>query len=106
MILRLERANDEVDRLERKIRMYQQQKKAAMERRKAVEDEEIVKSVRNLKLNRSELFELLKGLEDGSVGFSEIEQIKEEQRIVSNREQYTSDTKEESEGKDATDNEE
>lgn len=106
MILRLERANDEVDRLERKIRMYQQQKKAAMERRKAVEDEEIVKSVRNLKLNRSELFELLKGLEDGSVGFSEIEQIKEDQRSVSNQEQYTSDTKEESEGKDATDNEE
>ena len=72
MLLRLERANDEVDRIERKIMMYQEQKKAALERRKKVEDEEIVRGIRMLKLDRKGLFKLLKGLEDGSVEFSDV----------------------------------
>ena len=70
--LRLERAIDEVNRIERKIQMYQNQKKEAMARLKLVENEEIIKSVRAMNLNRNDLVALLKGLQDGTVTFSEM----------------------------------
>lgn len=69
MSLRLERAIDEVNRIERKIQMYQNQKKEAMVRLKLVENEEIIKSVRAMNLNRNDLVALLKGLQDGTVTF-------------------------------------
>ena len=70
MSLRLERAIDEVNRIERKIMMYQNQKKEAMARLKIVENEEIIKSIRALNLDRDGLVELLKGLQEGTVTFS------------------------------------
>lgn len=72
MSLRLERAIDEVNRIERKIMMYQNQKKEAVARLKLVENEEIIKSVRSMNLKRDELVELLKGLQDGTVTFPDI----------------------------------
>ena len=72
MSLRLERAIDEVNRIERKIQLYQNQKKEAMARLKLVENEEIIKSIRTLNLDRNSLVELLKGIQDGTVTFSDI----------------------------------
>lgn len=72
MGLRLERAIDEVNRIERKIMMYQNQKKEAMARLKLVENEEIVRSIRAMNLSRDDLVGLLKGLQDGTVTFSDV----------------------------------
>ena len=71
MSLRLERAIDEVNRIERKIQLYQNQKKEAMARLKLVENEEIIKTIRTLNLDRNSLVELLKGIHDGTVTFSD-----------------------------------
>lgn len=72
MSLRLERAIDEVNRIERKIMMYQNQKKEASARLKLIENEEIIRSIRTLNLKRDELVELLKGLQEGTVTFSDV----------------------------------
>ena len=77
--LRLERAIDEVNRIERKIMMYQNQKKEALARLKIVENEEIIKSIRALNLDRDGLVELLKGLQDGTVRFTDIKNREETQ---------------------------
>ena len=74
MSLRLERAIDEVNRIERKIMMYQNQKKEASARLKLIENEEIIRSIRTLNLKRDELVELLKGLQDGTVTFSDVKE--------------------------------
>ena len=72
MSLRLERVIDEVNRIERKIMMYQNLKKEALIRLKQVENEEIIRSVRSLKLNREELLELLKGMQENTVTISPV----------------------------------
>ncbi|MBR1634347.1 MAG: DUF4315 family protein [Lachnospiraceae bacterium] len=67
MGLRLERAIGEVERIDRKILMYQNQKKEAEARLRQIENEEIIRSVRSLKMNRTELAGLLRGLQEGTV---------------------------------------
>ena len=95
MSLRLERAIDEVNRIERKIMMYQNQKKEAMARLKVVENEEIIKSIRALNLDRSSLVELLKGLQDGTVRFSDIKNEEDTQSTdpTGGKEQPDNDSK-------------
>ena len=67
MALSIERAMDDLSRIERKISMYQGQKKVAMERLKQAENEEIIKTVRGLSLSREDLIGLLKGLQEGTL---------------------------------------
>lgn len=67
---RLERAIAEVERIDRKILTYQEQKKAAAARLRQVENEEIIRSVRSLKLDGRELAGLLKGLQEGTARFT------------------------------------
>lgn len=83
MGLRLERAIDEVNRIERKIMMYQSQKKEAMARLKLVENEEIVRSIRAMNLSRDDLVGLLKGLQNGTVTFSD---VKDKEQSLSEKE--------------------
>ena len=73
MNARLQRAADDVARIERKLYQIQNQKKAAQEKLKLIENEEIVNCIRKLSLGREELIHLLEGIENGSITFSEIE---------------------------------
>lgn len=73
MSAKLQRAADDAARAERKLYQVQQQKKAAFEHLKLVENEEIVRCVRKLNLGRKDLIWLLDGLDDGTIAFSEIE---------------------------------
>ena len=95
MSLRLERAIDEVNRIERKIQLYQNQKKEAMARLKLVENEEIIKSIRALNLDRNSLVELLKGIQDGTVTFSEVKEKEDTHNTnpIGGKEQPDNDSK-------------
>ena len=91
MSMRLERAIDEVNRIERRIQMYQNQKREAMARLKLVENEEIIRSVRAMNLNRNDLVNLLKGLQEGKVTFSD---IPEPEEVLERRDEAGQDGKE------------
>lgn len=72
MSARLDRAIAEVERIDRKIIMYQEQKKEALARLRQVENEEIIRAVRTMNLSRRELSDLLKGLQEGTMSFADI----------------------------------
>ena len=73
MSARLDRAIADVERIDRKIIMYQEQKKEALARLRQVENEEIIRAVRTMNLSRRELSDLLKGIQEGTVSFADIE---------------------------------
>ena len=64
---KLKRYLDEGERVETKIAELQEQLKGIHEAQKMEEDQEIVKSIRSMKLNGRELFSLLCGLQEGSM---------------------------------------
>ena len=71
MVSRLERANDEVDRIGQKITMMKEQLKAAEERRRLIENEETVAAIRKLGLGREALVGLLARLQAGELALNE-----------------------------------
>lgn len=78
MLQRLQKANDEVDRIDSQIILWQKRRKEAVERRKTIENEEIVRIVRSFRMNSHEMYELLDGLQSGKLGFQEINAMKED----------------------------
>ena len=61
---RIEKAADDIDRIEQKLLMLQNQKKEAQARLRLVENEEIIRTIR-------QLAGLLDGLNEGTVSFSD-----------------------------------
>lgn len=66
---KLKRYLEDGDRVEGKIAELQEQLKGIRAAQKMEEDQEIVKSIRSMKLNGRELYSLLCSLQDGSVTF-------------------------------------
>lgn len=95
MSLRLERAIEDVNRLERKILMYQAQKKQALDRLKQVENEEIIRTIRGLSLDRTELVKLLKGLQDGTVRLTDVQQLADDSASAGTSDNTPADEKSE-----------
>lgn len=64
---KLERLLEEIRKTERKIEEWQNHLAALNKRKKQIEDEEIVRSIRSMKLQSRELLELLAGMQEGTV---------------------------------------
>nr|WP_297872912.1 DUF4315 family protein [uncultured Blautia sp.] len=66
---RIKRYLEEIDKTERKIAELQQYLKGVQSALKQEENNEMIKSIRGMKLSSKELFNLLNGIQDGSVRF-------------------------------------
>ena len=66
---RIKRYLEEIDKTERKIAELQQYLKGVQSALKQEENNEMIKSIRGMKLSSKELFDLLNGIQDGSVRF-------------------------------------
>lgn len=66
---RIKRYLEEIDKTERKITELQQYLKGVQSALKQEENNEMIKSIRGMKLSSKELFDLLNGIQDGSVRF-------------------------------------
>lgn len=74
MSTKLGRILDEIEKTERRIAELQEHLKELNMRREQLEDAEIVKSIRILKLDSRKLLEVLDGIRDGSVSLQHIEE--------------------------------
>lgn len=68
---------DEIDKTEKKIEELQQYLKGVRAALKEEENSEMIKSIRGMKLQGRELFELLNGIQDGSISFVVSEESEE-----------------------------
>ena len=66
---RIKRYLEEIDKTERKIAELQQYLKGVQSALKQEENNEMIKSIRGMKLSSKKLFDLLNGIQDGSVRF-------------------------------------
>ena len=66
---KIKRYLDEIERTEKKIEELQAYLKGIRVVLKAEEENEMIKSIRSMKLNSHELFDLLNGIQDGSISF-------------------------------------
>ena len=66
---RIKRYLEEIDKTERKIAELQQYLKGVQSALKQEENNEMIKSIRGMKLSSKELFDLLNGIQDGRVRF-------------------------------------
>ena len=66
---RLNRVLDEIQKTENKIAEWQAHLRELNEQKKQMEDAEIIKSIRSMKLQGRELLELLTGLQEGTMSF-------------------------------------
>lgn len=66
---RIKRYLEEIEKTERKIAELQQYLKGVQSALKQEENNEMIKSIRGMKLSSKELFDLLNGIQDGSVRF-------------------------------------
>lgn len=66
---RIKRYLEEIDKTERKIAELQQYLKGVQSALKQEENNEMIKSIRGMKLSSKELFDLLNGIQGGSVRF-------------------------------------
>ena len=67
---RIKRYLDEIEKTEKKIAELQRYLKGVQAALKQEENNEMIKSIRGLRLSSKELFELLNGIQDGSVSFT------------------------------------
>lgn len=74
---RIKRYLNEIEKTEKKIAELQQYLKGVRAALKEEENNEMIKSIRGMKLNSQELFELLNGIQDGSIQFQEYKQAQE-----------------------------
>lgn len=66
---KIKRYLDEIEKTEKKIVDLQQYLKGLRTALKQEENNEMIKSIRGMKLDSKELFDLLNGIQDGSVKF-------------------------------------
>lgn len=67
MNVKLNRLLDEIQRTEEKIAVWQERLNVLNERRKQMENEEIVKSIRSMRLGSREMLVLMEGIQNGTV---------------------------------------
>ena len=77
MSTRLEKINKEIKRIEKRIALQQDQLKGAIQRRKDIENEEIIKSFRTLNLDHKELVSVVNGLQNGIITVEDIRKLAE-----------------------------
>lgn len=75
---KIKRYLDEIDRTEKKIMELQQYLKGVRVALREEENNEMIKSIRGMKLQGKELFQLLNGIQDGSISFVMSEESEEE----------------------------
>ena len=75
---KIKRYLEEIERTEKKIEELQTYLKGVRVALKAEEENEMVKSIRSMKLNSHELFDLLNGIQDGTIVFQAEESYSEE----------------------------
>lgn len=75
---KIKRYLDEIDRTEKKIAELQQYLKGVRVALREEENNEMIKSIRGMKLQGKELFQLLNGIQDGSISFVMNEESEEE----------------------------
>ena len=78
MSKRLKRLIEEEERITVKIEELQEHLKEIRIARKQEEDQEIVRSIRTMKLGARELFSLLSGIQDGSVSIETLPVVEDE----------------------------
>lgn len=66
---RLSRILDEIQKTEEKIAEWQVHLRELNERKNQLEDAEIIKSIRSMKLESRELLQILAGVKEGTVSF-------------------------------------
>ena len=66
---RIKRYLEEIEKTEKKIAELQKYLRGVQAALKQEENNEMIKSIRGMKLNSHELFDLLNGIQDGSVSF-------------------------------------
>lgn len=69
---------DEIDKTEKKIAELQQYLKGVRAALHEEENSEMIKTIRTMKLQGRDLFELLNGIQDGSISFVPNEESEEE----------------------------
>ena len=67
---------DEIQKTEEKIAEYQEYLKELNMRRKQMEDAEIIKSIRSMKLNSREMLSLLENIKNGALAFQDADMEK------------------------------
>ena len=77
MSTRLEKINEEIKRIEKRIALQQDQLKGAIQRRKDIENEEIIRSFRTLNLDHKELVSVVNGLQNGTITVEDIRKLTE-----------------------------
>ena len=77
MSTRLEKINKEIKRIEKRIALQQDQLKGAIQRRKDIENEEIIRSFRTLNLDHKELVSVVNGLQKGTITVEDIRKLTE-----------------------------
>ena len=87
---RIKRYLEEIEKTEKKIAELQRYLKGVQAALKQEENNEMIKSIRGMKLNSQELFELLNGIQDGSIQFQPSEP--EEAPMEENMEDHKQDT--------------
>ncbi len=75
---RIKRYLAEIEKTEKKIAELQRYLKGVQTALKQEENNEMIKSIRGMKLSSKELFDLLNGIQDGSVSFK-VEEVSEEE---------------------------
>ena len=75
---RIKRYLAEIEKTEKKIAELQRYLKGVQTALKQEENNEMSKSIRGMKLSSKELFDLLNGIQDGSVSFK-VEEVSEEE---------------------------
>ena len=66
---RIKRYLDEIEKTEKKISELQQYLKGVQSALKQEENNEMIKSIRSMKLDSHQLFDLLNGIQNGSISF-------------------------------------
>lgn len=89
MNVRLKRLLDEIEKTEERITQWQEHLRNLHLRRKQIEDAEIIKSVRSMKLDSRRLSEVLEEIQKGKIslpclGNENIEESKETDQVVMN----------------------
>lgn len=75
---RIKRYLAEIEKTEKKIAELQRYLKGVQTALKQEENNEMIKSIRGMNLSSKELFDLLNGIQDGSVSFK-VEEVSEEE---------------------------
>ena len=73
MNARLKRLLEEIRKTEKRIAEWQEHLKELNVRRKQMEDAEIIKSVRSMKLDSRQLLEVLDRIQNGAVSFMDVD---------------------------------